>query len=127
LYTTLHERFYERPVRFQNILIPEPLQRDPLELLAIETARLAVEAFDNPQRQLNIPIAIGVREAHERAAGGDFNAKLLPELADERHGLRFTRIDLAAGKLPTAGHVLPRGALRDEYPTVGATERGRND
>src|SRR5438874_2214568 len=97
----------------------------PFEALSVQALRLAPKAFDNPHRELDVPVAIGVPQSHEVPAGSDLHAQLLAKLASESIGFRLVGVDLAARKLPVPGHVLTRGTLCDEHAAVAVVESGR--
>jgi hypothetical protein len=62
----------------------------------------------------------------ERCGVVDFDPELFVQLAHERSTRLLAGLTLAAGKFPTAGHVLARGTLRDEHATRGV-EQGAGD
>ena len=57
----------------------------------------------------------------------DGAAEFLGELANERGGGRFARLDLAAGKFPFEAEVFVGGALSDEDAAGAVLEHGADD
>src|SRR5437764_11531462 len=117
------QRFDERPVGFEQILTPKTRGRHPPEALAIERARRAAVSLDDPERQLDVAIAVGVLEAHEGPRRGDFDPELLAQLTRKSRELVLTVADFTARKLPAPGQVLARRSLRDEHAPALIVER----
>jgi hypothetical protein len=124
---TFFERFYERPVRFENILVRKPCRLHPFESLPIEPLRLTRKALDDPHGELNVSISIGVSETHKGVAGHHFDTEFFTELPSERGRLRLPRVHLPARKFPAARHMLAGGSLGDEDASVAVVERRRDD
>src|SRR5690606_7840348 len=57
----------------------------------------------------------------------DRDAELFSQLAPQAGKRRLVRLELTAGELPTAGHVLAGGTLRDENPAGGVEQRAGDD
>jgi hypothetical protein len=124
---TFFERFYERPVGFENILVGKPCRLHPFESLSIETLRLTRKALHDPHGELNVPISVGVSEAHQGMARQDFDPEFFTELARERVRLRLSYVHFATRKFPAARHMLAGGSLGEEDASVAIVERRRDD
>ena len=74
-------------------------------------------------------IRIGVAREGERSkiGGRDLDAKLLAKLAHERMLWRFSKLDLAARKLPKPGKRSALGALGDQDPAVAVEQHAGRD
>src|SRR5437667_1159964 len=120
------QRFHERPVRFEQILTAKTLGRHPLDRWGLERARRAAISLDDPERQLDVAIAVGVLEAHEGPRRGDFDPELLAQLARKSRELVLTVADFTARKFPAPGQVLARRSLRDEHAPALIVERRRH-
>jgi hypothetical protein len=71
------DRFHEGAIRLENVLSAQVRGLHPFEALPIQAPRLTTEAVDNPHRQLNVSIVVGMRQPHQRAARSDFDTELL--------------------------------------------------
>src|SRR5207302_3931896 len=120
------QRFDERPVGFEQILTSKTRGRHPLERWGFERARRAAISLDDPERQLDVAIAVGVLEAHEGPRRGDFDPELLAQLARKSRELGLTVGGLAAREFPAPGEVLARRSLRDEDAPALIVERRRH-
>src|SRR5487761_700612 len=115
----LYQRCHERTVRLENVLAAELRALHPLQALAIETPRLASVATYDPHGKLYIAIRIAMCQPHHRTRVEHHDTELFVQLARQSGLLRLARRDLAAGKLPPAGHVLARGTLGGEHAPEG--------
>src|SRR5687767_13956856 len=118
------QRLDEGTVGLEDVLSRQFLRRDPLQALAIVTGRFARVTLYDPQRKLDLPVAIVVRELKERTCLQHADADLLEQLSIERFAFAFARSDLAARELPPAGHMFARGAFGDEHTSVRVVQRG---
>ena len=57
----------------------------------------------------------------------DFDTELLAQLATQRVARLLARLELAAGKFPTARHVLAGWTLRDQHAARGVEQRAGDD
>src|SRR5487761_720609 len=123
----LYQRCHERTVRLENVLAAELRALHPLQALAIETPRLASVATYDPHGKLYIAIRIAMCQPHHRTRVEHHDTELFVQLGRQSGLLRLARRDLAAGKLPPAGHVLARGTLGDEHSPEGIRQSRRHD
>jgi hypothetical protein len=91
---------------------------DPGKALAFTGPDAARVAQNPPDIEADGPVGILKVLLDERLCCRDFNTDLLGEFPLEAREWFFARLELASGKLPGAGHVLPRLAAADQYPTA---------
>ena len=117
----------KRLVGRRHRVVAEPGRAHPGEPLPFARRRNSRPFAADVKRHQQMEVGVGVGREGERreATRRDVDAEFLGELADQRRLRRFTRVDLAARKLPQPGHGLARRALGEQHPPVGVDQRHR--
>jgi len=115
-----------RQVGFEQADAFEIAYGAPVQRRSVERLRLAAIASDYPQVEQHAPMRILVLVGNQRRRFVDFDAELLAQLANERVARLLAGLALAAGKFPTARHVLAGRTLRNEHAARGV-EQGAGD
>ena len=101
--------------------------RTPFELLAFTCRDEPLPHPADIQKHEQVKVVVGIRRERERGEAGlrHVDSKFLSEFPDEGDFRSFAILDLAARKLPEAGHGLAKRTLRQKDPPVDINERNR--